>query len=141
METKPELKKYSKVENPENKEKKVFKILLAEDHKHLRESLKFFLEDEGYVVETVGNGQLLLDKLAVGGYDLVITDQNMPVLEGLEALKKIKTTEETKNLPVIVFSSDERIQTVVEKSGGIFCDKGDSERLFTTIAKLLENAK
>ncbi len=125
----------------EGKEKLSLRILVAEDYKDIRNMVKEMLEDKGYVVEAVENGQLLLDKLATGEFDLIITDQNMPVMKGIEVLKKIRATEKTKNLPVIVFSNDETLQGGVEKLGGIFCDKGHPDSLFTMVEKIFEDIK
>ena len=139
METEPRLTKNLNIEDIENKEKLSLRVLLAEDNNVLRENVEENLINMGYIVDAVENGQLLLDQLIIEDYDLVITDHNMPIVKGLQALQKIRSTEKTKDLPVIVFSGGEWIKNAVEESGGIYCDKSDPDLLFTTVTKLFKS--
>jgi DNA-binding NarL/FixJ family response regulator len=69
-----------------------YKIVLAEDHIHLRQRIKKFLETNGKftVVGEANDGLELLELLKQSHPDMVITDISMPRLRGLEAAKKVK---------------------------------------------------
>ncbi|MFA5778081.1 MAG: response regulator [Candidatus Paceibacterota bacterium] len=114
-----------KTSNPERNEKLSKRILFADDEKSILFGLGMLLEGEGYTVDTAENGQLLLDKLEKENYDLVVTDNNMPILDGIEALKRIRGDARFKNLPVIVNSGDDVGETV-KSLGGVFSSKGNS---------------
>jgi len=69
------------------------KVLLIEDEPEVRESYIDMLSLLGYDVEPAENGMAGLEKLKKGSYDIVITDLNMPVMNGLETLRRIKKKE------------------------------------------------
>jgi CheY-like chemotaxis protein len=123
---------------PEGKEKLSKRILLADDYEPLISSLAMLLRSQGYLVDTVENGQLLLDKLAANKYDLVITDYEMPLMTGLEALLAIKADDSLKDLPIIVYSGSYEIEGKVKMIGGIFLRKGEAiSELKAVIKKVL----
>lgn len=74
--------------------------------KELRDLIVLVLGREGYAVETVSDGQDALDRVTAspGRYDLVITDHHMPVINGLELVRRLKA----QNFPgkILVFSSE-----------------------------------
>jgi CheY-like chemotaxis protein len=61
------------------------------------------LEEEGYIVECAKNGEEALEKLIVFKPDLVSLDIKMPVMDGIEALKRIR--EKERKLPIILCSA------------------------------------
>lgn len=69
------------------------KVLLIEDEPEVRESYIDMLNLLGYDVEPAENGMDGLNKLDKNNYDIVITDLNMPVMNGLETLRRIKKKE------------------------------------------------
>jgi CheY-like chemotaxis protein len=79
------------------------KILLAEDEKALQIVYQEELEEEGYEVCIVGNGQEALNRFQEGKFDLVITDIRMPVMDGLEALSRLRSQNE--KVPILIHSS------------------------------------
>ncbi len=88
------------------KEEKVKKILLAEDSPFFRGMIKNYLEGAGYEVETVENGKEALNKLLSGTkFDLIITDLEMPEMDGFELIKEVRSNPDYKNLPIIVVTS------------------------------------
>ncbi len=64
-------------------------ILVADDEEHVRESFKLILEDK-YNIIIARNGEEAVQKLVADGIDLAFMDIKMPVMDGLEALKKAK---------------------------------------------------
>lgn len=69
------------------------RILLAEDQAINRMILSRLLDDMGHKVVAVENGRRLLEELAQGGYDLVVTDISMPEMDGFEAVKAIRSRQ------------------------------------------------
>ncbi len=77
------------------------KILLAEDQPVNRLVLSRLLEAMGHRVATVEHGGRLLAELAKGGYDLVITDISMPIMDGYQAVREIRSGQHAGIDPVI----------------------------------------
>ncbi|MBU0559702.1 MAG: sigma-54 dependent transcriptional regulator [Bacteroidetes bacterium] len=64
------------------------KILIVDDEKTIRESIKTMLDEEGYETETAQDGLEALNKLQSDNYEVVITDIKMPNMDGMELLEK-----------------------------------------------------
>ncbi len=65
-------------------------ILIVDDERVQCEMLAGFLRKQGYRPDTAENGRIALEKFKIGSFDLVLTDQRMPEMEGLQLLKEIK---------------------------------------------------
>ena len=81
------------------------RILWADDEIDLLKPHILFLENKGYEVETVTNGRDALDALGTQIFNLIILDENMPGISGLEALQRIKILQP--NVPVIMITKSE----------------------------------
>jgi two-component system, response regulator, stage 0 sporulation protein F len=79
------------------------RILFAEDEKALQMLYREELEEEGYEVCFAGNGQEALTSFLEGKFDLVILDIRMPVMDGLEALSRLRIRPG--KVPVLIHSS------------------------------------
>jgi DNA-binding NarL/FixJ family response regulator len=66
------------------------RILLADDHKEIRDKVKRYLEAEFNVLEAVDNGRALLDAAARLDPDICLLDISMPVLDGIETANKLQ---------------------------------------------------
>ena len=77
-------------------------ILWADDEIDLLKPHIMFLRAKGYEVVTVSNGRDALDAVATRPFDLVILDENMPGISGLETLTQIKIA--SPNVPVIMIT-------------------------------------
>ena len=66
------------------------KVLIADDQESMRIIIAGMLRESGHEVETVEDGRAAFDKLNAGSYDLVVADVNMPKLNGLEFLAKVR---------------------------------------------------
>ena len=79
-------------------------ILIADDDASNREVLTYYLRRQGYDVHAVSDGELALAAIAEHRFALVLLDVVMPGLDGLEALRRIRLTYGTNELPVILFT-------------------------------------
>lgn len=87
------------------------KILLIEDEQDVRESYVDMLSFMGFAVDTAENGLNGLEKINRSAYDIVITDLNMPVMDGLETLRRIK--KKNSNIEVIVITGFATIENAI----------------------------
>ncbi len=84
-------------------------ILIVDDSTSMRQMVGFTLRNAGYQVLEGGNGQEGLDRLnaAPGGkVDLVITDLNMPLMDGMTFTKEIRQRPASKFTPVLVLTTE-----------------------------------
>ena len=88
------------------------KILVIDDERSIRSTMKEILEFEGYKVDLAENGKVGLEKSLTGSYDLIFSDIKMPELDGLELLDKLHEAETES--PIIMISGHGNIETAVE---------------------------
>lgn len=82
-------------------------ILIAEDNKTNQKLIGKVMERVGYASHVVDNGEAALDALAIGGFDLVLMDINMPVLNGIEATKLFRVASlGMTRVPVVALTAD-----------------------------------
>lgn len=84
-------------------------VLIVDDSSSMRQMVGFTLRGAGFEVIEGGNGQEALDKLkaAPGGrVDLVITDLNMPVMDGLTFIKAVRNTATMRFAPVLMLTTE-----------------------------------
>ncbi len=116
------------------------KILVIDDEKPIRDTLKEILEYEDHKVETATDGYEGLEKANGTHYDIVLCDIKMPNMDGIEVLEKLM--EKNPDVPVIMISGHGSIETAVEalKKGAYdFIEKPlELNRLLVTIRNALE---
>jgi two-component system chemotaxis response regulator CheY len=94
---------------------KNIKILMVDDFATLRMSLKSVLEQLGYPeMDEAKDGQEAIDKLKEKDYDLIISDIDMPVMNGFELLDYVKKDDNLKNIPVIFITAEAEREKIVE---------------------------
>lgn len=85
-------------------------ILVVEDSATVREVERHMLEQAGYSVTTAVNGVDGFNKLRADNFDLIISDIDMPRMNGIEMITKIRATEKYAQIPIIVVSYKDREQ-------------------------------
>ena len=82
-------------------------ILIIEDEEDILALLSSLLASEGYNIITACNGREGLDKFQEHSPDLILTDVRMPVMDGIEVLREVKTKESDTEVIILTGHSDE----------------------------------
>jgi CheY-like chemotaxis protein len=90
------------------------KILVVDDDREWNLVLRLRLERENYIIEQAFNGLEALEKIKADKPDLVLLDIGMPVTDGWKVCGTLRNQEETKDLPVIMISSFNRPDDVLQ---------------------------
>ena len=80
---------------------KLLNVLIVDDDEEILISLKYFLERNGYVVDTSNTAQDALNKIHNTTFDAILSDIKMPNMDGLELLREVKDT----NIPLILMTA------------------------------------
>jgi two-component system, NarL family, invasion response regulator UvrY len=119
----------------------MLKILIADDHQLLRQHLKDILLEEFPLshIEEAEDGRQLLEKVMTSQWDLIISDISMPIMNGLEALRRIRIDFPT--LPVLLLSiyCDEQYASTALKAGasGYLCKERAQDELIRTVRQII----
>ena len=81
------------------------KVLVADDEIHIVYVVAIKLRNNGYEVITAGNGAEAFELVCEEKPDIIVTDFQMPVMTGLELVKKLRQSEATKDIPVIMLTA------------------------------------
>lgn len=116
----------------------VKKILLAEDDPDIRFILKTVLSDAGYEVALLPEGHTIVE----GRHewpDLFILDKSLPVIDGMALSKYLKIKEDTRDIPIILLSSNHKLKNKAKHAGvDAFIEKPfDLKLLLNTIEQQL----
>jgi DNA-binding NtrC family response regulator len=117
-------------------------VLIADDEKSIRKTLREILEYEGYKIEEAEDGAKAFTMLSEGDYDCALLDIKMPKMDGMEVLDKLQGTD--CDTPIIMISGHGSVENAVEavKKGAYdFIQKPpDLNRLLITVRNALEKA-
>jgi len=81
------------------------KVLVVDDEIHIVHVVAIKLRNNGYEVITAGNGAEAFELVCEEKPDIIVTDFQMPVMTGLELVKKLRQCEATKDIPVIMLTA------------------------------------
>lgn len=129
-----------KIENSIKRGSKI-NILLAEDTPFFQKVEKNYLEDAGYSVYLAEHGKEALEILQNEKIDAVVSDINMPVMNGLELVKKIRTIPEFAKLPVIAITSltgESQIKDGLDAGFDAYEFKLDRQKLLETLSEAIQ---
>ena len=93
---------------------KSMKFLVVDDFPTMRRIIKNLLRDLGFDnVEEAEDGAMGLDKLRHGGFDFVLSDWNMPNMDGLSMLQAIRADAALSKLPVLMVTAEARKENII----------------------------
>ena len=109
----------------ERREKINARILHADDDESLKRVLNSLLNRRYSSVESVHDGSILLERLNAPNltYDLVVSDNNMPEMDGIEALRRLRASGNKVPFILLTGLPSQSLQDEVKKLGGIFLTK------------------
>ena len=116
-------------------------ILAVDDSASLRQMVAFSLKAAGYIVIEAVDGQDGLNKAKMKTVDLVLTDQNMPIMDGLTLIANLRQLNSYQNVPILMLtteSSDEMKQKgKAAGANGWLVKPFDPKRLIEVVQKVI----
>jgi two-component system chemotaxis response regulator CheY len=90
------------------------KFLVVDDFSTMRRIVRNLLKELGYTdAEEAEDGACGLQKLKAGNFDFVVTDWNMPNMDGLTMLQNIRADENLKHLPVLMITAEAKKENII----------------------------
>ncbi|CAG0994306.1 Chemotaxis protein CheY [Burkholderiales bacterium] len=90
------------------------KFLVVDDFSTMRRIVRNLLKELGFSnVEEAEDGVNALQKLTSGDFDFIVSDWNMPNMDGLELLKRIRADERLKGLPVLMITAEAKKENII----------------------------
>jgi DNA-binding NarL/FixJ family response regulator len=116
------------------------RVLLADDHAIVAEGLATLLKGHFELVGTVGNGNELIDLARKLRPDVIVTDIAMPVLGGLEALRRLKAVKSEAKVIFLTMHADAQLATEAFRAGasGYVLKQSAGEELIAAIQEVLQ---
>ena len=122
-----------------------YSCLVVEDSPMMRQLIVFALARvKNVTVTEADDGVVALKRLAQGKFDLIITDINMPIMDGLKLVKRIRSDETHKDVPVIVIttegSSKDRARAMALGASAYITKPIQAPQVIATVKALLKLA-
>jgi DNA-binding NarL/FixJ family response regulator len=116
------------------------KVLLADDHTIVADALKSMLGERFELVGTVADGGQLVEAARTLRPDIIVTDLSMPVLSGLDALRRLKAEGIDCRIIILTMHADARLATEAIRSGasGFLLKQAAGEELITAIEDVFQ---
>jgi two-component system chemotaxis response regulator CheY len=93
---------------------KNMKILVVDDFSTMRRIIKNLLRDLGFTnIQEADDGSTALPMLKQGGFDFVVTDWNMPGMQGIDLLRAIRADPNLKNIPVLMVTAEAKKEQII----------------------------
>jgi len=91
------------------------RILVVDDFSTMRRIVRNLLKELGFSnVDEAEDGAIALQKLQNGAFEFVVTDWNMPNMDGLELLQTIRRSPTLKHLPVLMITAEAKKENIIE---------------------------
>ena len=117
------------------------KILAVDDSVSIRKSISFILGQEDFEVVEAENGADGLAKATADKFGLIITDINMPIMDGIQFIKELRNTAEHKFTPLIVLTTENQESKMQEGrdagATGWIVKPFSSEKLIAVVKKII----
>lgn len=116
-------------------------ILAVDDSVSIRQMVAYTLKGAGYNVVEAVDGQDGLNKAKSQPFNLVLTDQNMPIMDGLTLIKTLRTLSEYKTIPILMLTTEagEAMKSQGKAAGatGWMVKPFDPEKLIEVVKKVI----
>ena len=121
------------------------RFLIVDDFATMRRIVRTLLKEIGHRnAEEAADGQDALKKLRAGAFDIVVTDVNMPNMNGLELLTKIRADDALKSLPVLMITAEAKKEDIIKAAqagaSGYIVKPFTKATLEEKLAKILKKA-
>jgi len=94
---------------------KDMKILIVDDFSTMRRIIKNLLRDLGFTnTQEADDGQTAWPLLQTGNFDFLVTDWNMPGMDGLTLLKKVRADDKLSTLPILLVTAEAKREQIIE---------------------------
>lgn len=122
---------------------KGMKILVVDDFSTMRRIIRNLLRDLGLTnAEEADDGATALPMLKTGKYDFLITDWNMPIMEGIDLVRAIRADADLRELPILMVTAEARREQIVAAAeagvNGYIVKPFNAQTLEAKIAKIFE---
>jgi two-component system chemotaxis response regulator CheY len=115
--------------------------MIVDDSVSMRQMVGYTLRQGGFEVIEAEHGQDAIDKLRGCTVDLIITDLNMPVMDGITLIQNVRKQPEMKSKPILMLTTEglatKKEQGKAAGATGWIVKPFDPERLLQTVAKVL----
>jgi two-component system chemotaxis response regulator CheY len=116
-------------------------ILAVDDSTSMRQMVAFTLKGAGYEVTEAADGQQALDIAKTRGFDMVLSDVNMPVMDGIELIKNLRTLPTYKFTPILMLTTEAGTEKKMEGKAagatGWIVKPFNPEQLLKTVSRVL----
>ena len=117
------------------------RVLVVDDSSSVRQMICFTLNTAGYQTEEAGDGKQGLTKAQSGTFNMVFTDQNMPVMDGLTLIRSLRQLPTYKSTPILMLTTeagaDMKAQGKAAGATGWLVKPFDPEKLLEVVKKVL----
>jgi two-component system chemotaxis response regulator CheY len=117
------------------------RILISDDSASMRQMLAYTLKDANHEVFQADNGSKALELAKTNRYDLVITDVNMPLLDGLSLVRELRALPEYQYKPILLLTteSDPEKKKIAKTAGatGWIIKPFNPDKLLAAVRKVL----
>lgn len=112
-------------------------VLVVDDDSDMRFMLRLLLERGGYQVNEAGDGLAALHAIRVAMPDLVLTDLKMPLMDGGELISKLRATDDTATMPIILITAYAVLPATSDLADATIPKPFAPERVVETVTRLL----
>ena len=116
-------------------------ILIVDDSASMRNMVTATLQSAGHEVQNAGDGQAALTIAKSATFDAVVTDLNMPIMDGIELVRNLRTLPAYKYTPILLLttesSADKKTQGKQAGATGWLVKPFNPDKLLATVARVL----
>jgi two-component system chemotaxis response regulator CheY len=116
-------------------------VLVVDDSASMRQMVSFTMKEAGFDVVDAGNGQEALARVQGKSLNLVITDLNMPVMDGMTLVRQLRAKPEFKYTPILMLTTESQQEKKLEGKAagatGWIVKPFNPEQLLQVVAKVL----